>query len=54
MACMVAKMSRIGGMTARMGMVCGTSLGQYDVLWVQDGPLATVKGEYLLVKKKKV
>ena len=50
---MSAKMTRIGGMTVRMGMVCGSSLGQYDVLWVKEGPLATIKGEYLLVSKRK-
>ena len=50
---MTASMTRVGGMTVRMGMVCGSSLGEYAVLWVKEGPLATVKGEYLLVKKKK-
>lgn len=50
---MTAKLTRVGGITARMGMVCGSSLGAYDVLWVQDGELETIKGEYLLVKKRK-
>lgn len=50
---MTAKMTRVGGMTVRMGAICGTSLGEYSVLWVTEGPLATVKGEYLLVKKHK-
>lgn len=53
MACMTASMTRIGGMTVRMGAVCGSSLGEYAVLWVTEGPLETVKGEYLLVKKEK-
>lgn len=53
MACMTAQMTRVGGMTVRMGMVCGSSLGAFDVLWVQNEPLNTVKGEYLLVKKKR-
>lgn len=53
MACMTAKMTRVGGMTVRMGMVCGSNLGAYNYLWVQEGPVTTIKGEYLLVKKKR-
>lgn len=53
MSCMSAKMTRIGGMTVRMGAVCGSSLGAYEILWVTDGPLATIEGEYLLVPKQK-
>ena len=53
MACMTASMTRVGGMTVRLGMVCGTSLGAFEVLWVTEGPLVTLKGEYLLVKKQK-
>lgn len=53
MACMTATMTRIGGMTVRMGLVCGSNLGQYDVLWVQDGALETADGAYLCVPKKK-
>lgn len=53
MGCMNAKMLRVGAMTARMGMVCGSNLGAYEVMWVQEGPLMTVNGEFLLVKKKR-
>ena len=53
MACMNATMTRVGSITVRMGMVCGSSLGEYAVLWVTEGPLATSDGKYLLVKKTK-
>ena len=49
---MKASMEREGGMSVRMGLVCGTSIGKYDFLWVQDPAcLATIQGEYLVVKK---
>ena len=51
---MTAQMTRVGGMTVRMGMVCGSSLGAYAILWVKDdAALSTIKGEYLLVKKRR-
>ena len=60
---MSASVERVGGMsvsatrqpgiTARMALVCGASLnGDYELLWVQDDAmLATVRGDYLVVKK---
>ena len=54
MACMTASMTRVGGMTVRMGLVCGASLGDFAVLWVKDdAALSTIKGEFLLVRKRK-
>ena len=51
---MSASMERIGrGIGVRMGLVCGTSLGTFDVLWVRQGPLMTVDKNYLIVKKKR-
>ena len=50
---MTASMTRVGGITARMGLVCGSSLGDFSVLWVTEGPLQTIKGEFILVKKDK-
>lgn len=49
---MIVKMTT-NVMKARMGLVCGTSLGDYAILWVQDGALMTVDNQYLLVKKVK-
>lgn len=50
---MTASATRIGGMTARMGLVCGSSLDAYEVLWVQEGPLATIDDKILYVKKER-
>ncbi len=42
---------RKGGVRVSMGLVCGPNLGDYDVLWVQDGPLLTIDEGYLITKK---
>ena len=54
MGCMQATMTRVGGMTVRMGLICGSSIGEYQILWVNDpAALLTVQGEYLVVRKNK-
>lgn len=42
---------RVGGVNCRMGLVCGTSIGDFEVLWVQDGPLLTIDDGYLITEK---
>ena len=50
---MKATATRIGGISVRMALVCGSSVGQYELIYVQDPAiLATIEGSYLLVKKR--
>lgn len=39
-----------GGVKVNMGIVCGANLGDFEVLWVQDGPLLTIENGYLITK----
>lgn len=39
-----------GGIIVNMGLVCGASLGDYNILWVQDGPLLTIENGYLITE----
>lgn len=45
-----ATATRVGGITANLGLVCATSLGVGMVLWASDAQLITIDGGYLMVK----
>ena len=61
---MVAGMEMLGGSSAEMvlvrsfsaslGLVCGTSLGQYDILWSSTDALITHQNNRILVRRKHV
>lgn len=42
-----ASASRVGGMTCRMGLVCGTGFGT-GIIWASDGRLITLEGGFLI------
>ena len=48
-----AAFSRIGGMTARFGLVCATDIGrpEENVLYASDGGLLAIDGRYLIVRE---
>lgn len=48
---MNATATRVGGMTANMGLVCGSSLGVGTILWASDAKLITIDNGYLLVNE---
>lgn len=45
-------MPRIGKSTFRMGLVCGTGLGDEDVLWATDGRVFNVYGDKIYITRK--
>lgn len=47
-----AAFSRVGGLTARFGLVCATDIGRpkENVLYASDGGLLTIDGRYLIVR----
>lgn len=47
-----ATATRVGGMTANLGLVCATSLGVGCILWASDAKLITVDRGVLLVMDK--
>ena len=47
-----ATLERRGGITASMGLVCGTGLGPWEVLYASDGVLLTKDGEVIFVRKE--
>lgn len=44
-----ATATRVGGMTANLGLVCGTSIGVESILWASDAMLITIDNGYLVV-----
>ncbi len=44
-------MTRVGGIAANMGLVCGTNLDTGTILWASDAMLITIDNGYLLVKE---
>lgn len=51
MSCMSAKMTRVGGMKARMSLVCGTNATFLRLVDRDGNFILTVDGKYILVKQ---
>ena len=50
---MDVSVSRVGGLTVRFGLVCGTNIDQRPgILWASDGRLITLEGGFLIPNGK--
>lgn len=45
---MSCNIRRISDFKVRIGLVCGTDLGELGIIWASDGKLITLEGGYLI------
>lgn len=45
---MLCTAQRAMDFSVRIGLVCGTNLGQYGIIWASDGKLITLENGYLI------
>ena len=49
-----ASMTRVKNIKMSLGLVCGTNLGKYEILWSSTDALITLENDKILVRKRNV